>query len=493
MQVLNPLPRTLATELGYTSFQTGKWWEDDFANGGFTAGDTVNSESLLEAPSQWGGSKPSYVDARPGDWGLMTGRVDYVTDVAAPDPINYANTVETVTDFIDAQVTSDEPFFLWYAPFLPHTPHDPPASLLSAWDTTISEPNESGNFFAKYYANIARFDGGVGAILDHLDAEGIADNTIVILICDNGWINRDNASAFAARSKTTPYEGGIRTPIIIRWPDRIKAGATIEPGTIVTTPVSLVDVAPTVHAALGLVPAPGMTGVDLLDPPAVTARDTVFAEDSTNDIFDLNDPSQSLEARVAIRDGWKLILFTNGSKELYHLYDTSTGNPVDPHETNNLSASNPELVSELTTAIVNWYAVAPNDFAGWISDPAFGVDPGNQGFLLDLDGDGLANGLEAWFGTNPTEFSTGIVIGSTDGTTTTFTHPQNFNAPDDINGTYQWSQNLEDWYAGDGVDGPGGGPTVTISSSVSGSTATVTATASGAVNQLYVRVVVSQG
>ncbi|NCQ33330.1 MAG: hypothetical protein GW802_38945, partial [Armatimonadetes bacterium] len=47
----------------------------------------------------------------------------------------------------------------------PHTPHDPPAGLLSKYDALISEPDESGDYFAKYYANIERFDGGVGALL----------------------------------------------------------------------------------------------------------------------------------------------------------------------------------------------------------------------------------------------------------------------------------------------------------------------------------------
>jgi arylsulfatase A-like enzyme len=229
MQVLHPLSRTLVTELGYTCFQTGKWWEGNFANGGFTHGDTVNSIAGGTAPPQWSGGRPGYVTARHGDWGLMTGRVDYVNDIAAPaDPIPYANTIETVTDFIDAQVTAEQPFFLWYAPFLPHTPHDPPAGLVGKYDALISEPNESGNYFAKYYANIERFDGGVGAILDHLDARGIADNTIVVMICDNGWINQTElqrlcraieADALRGRHQdpdhrplARPHQGGWRHP-----------------------------------------------------------------------------------------------------------------------------------------------------------------------------------------------------------------------------------------------------------------------------------------
>jgi hypothetical protein len=195
---------------------------------------------------------------------------------------------------------------------------------------------------------------------------------------------------------------------------------------------------PTIHDALGLPTYPEMTGLSLLDLPAVDARTTVFTEDSTHDIQDFNDPSQSLEARVAIRDGWKLILFTNGNTELYHLYDTSTGAPVDPHETNDLSAGNPSLVSELTTAIVNWYAVEPNEFDSWISDPAFGIDPAERSFDLDPDGDKLANVLEAWLGTHPGEFNAGLANLTAGTTGTTFSHPQNekppATSPDSING-----------------------------------------------------------
>ena len=182
MQVLHPLPRTLFNQLGYTSFQTGKWWEGHHTNGGFTHGDTVNSIAGGSQPPQWSGSRPGYVTNRHGDWGLMTGRVDYVNDIQAPaHPIPYANTVQTVTDFINTQVAADQPFFLWYAPFLPHTPHDPPSGLLAQY-TALGLSSADAN----YYANIERLDGGVGAILDHLDAKGIANNTIIIMICDNG-------------------------------------------------------------------------------------------------------------------------------------------------------------------------------------------------------------------------------------------------------------------------------------------------------------------
>jgi arylsulfatase A-like enzyme len=479
MQVLNPLPRTLFNQLGYTSFQTGKWWEGHHSNGGFTHGDTANSTAAGTAPSQWSGTRPSYVTARHGDWGLMTGRVDYVNDIAAPShPIPYANTVQTVTNFINTQVAANQSFFLWYAPFLPHNPFDAPAGLVAQYTALGLNSTE-----ANYYANIERFDGGVGAILDHLDTKGIADNTIIIMICDNG-----RQLDLTTVGKLTPYDSGVRSPIIVRWPDRIKPGGAIQPQ-FIRTPVSMVDIVPTVHHALGLPTFPEMRGINLLDPAAVAARATVCGSDHDVEILTLSNPTASLESRYAIRDGWKLILFTNGTKQLFRLYNGST--PVDPHETNNLAAGNPQLVNELTMEIVNWYA-EPNNFNSWIGDPALGIAPANRSFSLDLDGDGLTNGVEAWFGADPRAFSPGLVNLGTNGTTTTFTHSRNPQAPSDLAGYYEWSPNLLDWYAGDGSEGPIGGPTVTISPNTVSATTTVTATASETLKRIFLRAGVTQ-
>jgi len=358
------IARTLVKRLGYRAFQTGKWWGGHHSLGGFTEGDTQDSIDSGTNPPQYTGSRPGgYVTrGRHGDWGLMAGRVDYINDIQSPEHwdevnqerINYANTIVTLTDFIDDCVANDDPFFAWYAPFLPHTPHDPPPALLNKYDDLIDEPDESGNYHAKYYANIERLDGGIEAILDHLDAAGIADNTMIILISDNGWITKDNASAYAPRSKRSHYEGGVRTPILVHWPNMIKAGGALEPQ-IVTQPVSVIDMVTTALAAVDLQPTPEQRGVNLMDLAAVDARDAIYCDVYAHDMASLEEPAQTLQATFIRKDGWKLLLYPNGSKELFHLYDASTGDPVDPFETNELSGSEPTRTADLLAQLNAWY------------------------------------------------------------------------------------------------------------------------------------------
>lgn len=140
-------------------------------------------------------------------------------------------------------------------------------------------------------------------------------------------------------------------------------------------------------------------------------------------------------------------------------------------------------------AILRFNSV-PNDFNSWISDPSFGLDPAERGFGFDPDGDDLDNGIEAWLGTHPGEFNAGFEDLVFDGTTATFEHPQNDDPPSDLTGSYEWSPNLDDWYASG--SGPAGGPTVSFVPNTEGKTTTVTATASEVIVKLFLRVRVMQ-
>ena len=130
------------------------------------------------------------------------------------------------------------------------------------------------------------------------------------------------------------------------------------------------------------------------------------------------------------------------------------------------------------------------NYADWIAGfPSVGAQ---TGFNDDPDGDKLANGVEAWLGSDPGVFNTGLEGLSSDGTTTTFSHSRNPSPPSDVSGAYEWSLDLDSWYDGDGSEGPVGGPNVSFVPVTVDSTTSVTATASEAIERLFVRIAVTQ-
>jgi Pectate lyase superfamily protein len=135
--------------------------------------------------------------------------------------------------------------------------------------------------------------------------------------------------------------------------------------------------------------------------------------------------------------------------------------------------------------------VIANNFANWIADYEVG---GAIGLGDDSDGDGLPNGVEAIFGTHPAESSGGLGNLASDGTTTTFTHPQSTNPPADLSLFYQWSPNLTDWYDCDGISGPNNGAIAigVIATNTLGTTKTVTLQSNGPMDRLFLRAEVEQ-
>jgi uncharacterized sulfatase len=181
-----PTLADLLGEAGYLSLQTGKWWEGNPSMGGFTKGMTHGD------PGKGG---------RHGDEGLKIGREG----------------MEKIYNFIGETREQDKPFFIWYAPFLPHTPHTPPDSLREKY-----LPLAPSSAVANYWAMCEWFDITCGQLLDHVEAEGLSENTLFIYVTDNGWIqDPDTPNRFDAGSKRTPYEMGIRTPMIFRWTGKI--------------------------------------------------------------------------------------------------------------------------------------------------------------------------------------------------------------------------------------------------------------------------------
>jgi uncharacterized sulfatase len=302
---LDQLPALLA-DAGYLSLHTGKYWHGHPSVSGFT-------DDMGETKRH--GSETS----------LGIGR----------------ETMQPIYDFIDKAQMQSRPFLVWYAPFLPHTPHNPPQRLLDKY-------TEAGRN-AAYYAMCDWFDETCGQLLDHLESEGLSENTLVFYICDNGW---------PGSAKLTPNEQGIRTPVMIRWPGKVR------PRKDNKHLASNIDLAPTILAACGLEPSEEMPGINLLDSRAVSDRKIIFAENFLHDMVNMERPVESLRARSCITRDWKLTVWqdpqpdfklpgwqTPASEDKIELFYLKK----DPYEKNNLAAQHPDKVADMMRQLNAWW------------------------------------------------------------------------------------------------------------------------------------------
>jgi arylsulfatase A-like enzyme len=306
----SPNLATLLAQRGYVSHQSGKWWEGDACRCGFTAGMTHGD------PTKGG---------RHGDEGLTIGRKG----------------LEPVFEFLDKSRADGRPFYLWYAPMMPHSPHNPPQRILKQY-----APQADSIHVARYRAMCEWFDETVGALLERLDRNGQSENTVVVYLHDNGWIQDPRSPAYAPRSKQSPYDGGLRTPILVRWPGKVKPERS-------PSLASSIDLAPTLLTLAGLPPTPAMAGVNLLDRDAVRKRDTLFGEIYLHTAVDLERPGPNLRYRWVIQGPWKLVVpnLAVEQNQPVELFDVAS----DPFESRNRAAERPRLVAELTKKLDAWW------------------------------------------------------------------------------------------------------------------------------------------
>jgi arylsulfatase A-like enzyme len=322
----HPAIAKILAQQGYWSHQSGKWWEGSYQRGGFTHGMTRGFP---------------HPGGRHGDDGLKIGR-----EGMAP-----------LFDFIDLAIAEEKPFFLWYAPFLPHDPHTPPDRLFQKYRAK----GIPSDFVARYFAMVEWFDETCGQLLDRLDLKGLASNTLVVYVGDNGWIQLTDAPGFAPRSKQSAYEGGVRQPIVFRWP------GVIPPGNRGEQLCSSIDIMPTALAAADATIPDGLPGYNLL--PILksgepTPRKSVFGETFAHDVADIDRPEASLLYRWVIDGPWKLLLTYDGQLGRYARHHPRTEiRPqlfnllADPHENHNLAAANPSVVAHLAARLQDWWPV----------------------------------------------------------------------------------------------------------------------------------------
>ena len=245
--------------------------------------------------------------------------------------------------------------------------------LVNLWPDDVHTPyrpkegKDEREFTAKYRDVLAETDRQIGRLLDGLRELGAEQNTLVLLAGDNGpEPSLDRARTGGLRGmKWSLYEGGIRTPLVVRWPGTVPAATVNE-----TTVVSAVDFFPTL-CALANVSAPAGVKFDGEDLSAVfkgakTARSKpLFWEYGRKPASDEqkakgvrafpypNEP-QSKSPNVAVRDGhWKLLVNADGAGA--ELYDLAT----DRNESKNLAMTQPDLARRLTAAALAWRKSLP--------------------------------------------------------------------------------------------------------------------------------------
>jgi uncharacterized sulfatase len=190
------------------------------------------------------------------------------------------------------------------------------------------------------------FDATVGELMQSVESRGLSQNTIFVYVTDNGWIQDPEKPRYAPKSKQSPYEGGVRTPMMIRWPGKIQPSDSPEFA-------HSIDIVPTLLKALEIPLPAGLPGIDLLNEQARRDRKVVFGECFTHNANDLDDPKANLRWRWAVQGQWKLIvpnqaIERDGKNELYDLV-------ADPLETKNLVLTHPEIERDLLSQLDAWW------------------------------------------------------------------------------------------------------------------------------------------
>lgn len=265
-----------------------------------------------------------------------------------------------------ARRDKDRPFFL-YLPFLaPHEPLAAPEELVEKYKDLpdnrkpARSPSDVMSRMIKltgqktrrslYAATVEAMDMAIAQLLEALDNEGIAEDTIVMLFSDNGATRvhgrggGDNAPFRGGKAEV--YEGGIRVASFVRWPGKIEAGSTSQ------DMMTVMDVFPTLAEASGIKPGDHFEfdGINVLDQwvkkKKVRRRDVQF--------FASEIPRYGSFGLTAFDEQWKLVqwveqdqLSTTVTSELFNILE-------DPGEYNNLAQKHPEIVRRLATEIRNW-------------------------------------------------------------------------------------------------------------------------------------------
>ncbi len=327
-------------DAGYQTAIVGKWHLGDAGHYPQTQGFDINIGG-----TQWGapqtffypyrgsrhfGGEPRYVPHL--EWGQPG---EYLTDRLSQEAVRVI------------ERAGDKPFFLYLAHHSVHTPIEAKPEQVAHFQRKLSDKLRHQN--ATYAAMVQSLDQSVGRVLDCLDERGLADNTLVVFLSDNGgYVNqyedRRVTDNWPLRSgKGSLYEGGVRVPLVVRWP-----GVT-KPGTVCDEPVTCMDLFPTIARAAGIPfdesEVAALDGQDLT--PLFKRPDATLPREALYFHYPHYYPTTTPVGAIRQRD-WKLLeYFEDDRLELYNLRD-------DVGELKNLAAAHPQRAAQLRDLLHAW-------------------------------------------------------------------------------------------------------------------------------------------
>jgi arylsulfatase A-like enzyme len=344
----------LLKESGYYTAAAGKWHLGEEVKGRFDQ--VIEADvSGFQLPTGEEGKAGKFIEKAVGD--ARSGCSDWVPTLK--------------------NIGESKPYFLWLAALDPHRPYDsdiienPHQSEEVQVPPYLPDTPESRAELALYYDEITRLDGFIGEVLDEVENRGEIKNTIVVFISDNG-------RPFP-RDKTSIYDSGVKTPLIVRWPQEVGAGLRSE------GLVSAVDLAPTFLELAGVDVPPSVQGrsiVPLLLDPSSSIRSYAYSEHNWHDYEDMGRSVRTTRYKY-IRNFYSDlpgtppadVVRSSTYRAMQRLRDTDSLSPAqrncfvqprpeeelydivsDPYEMENL-ASDPEyspVLEELRQALKQW-------------------------------------------------------------------------------------------------------------------------------------------
>ena len=323
------------TAQGYRTGLFGKWHLNEHYQTylGWSPTHGPKQQGFQDADGDFGAHPYGYKDREFGDFA----------------PGEFPEDAVTENSIAFLQTNRDRPFFLFYSSFYPHEPVHTPCEWL--YEKYAAKPDAQGaaGDRAMYGAFVEQMDHYIGQLLGAVDDLGLLENTLVVFLSDNGSSPVYQYRNALRGGKWELFEGGIRVPMIARWPGRIR------PGSESSVPVHGVDLFPT-FCEVAATPIPSDREIDGRSLTGVFGGDDPGIEPDRNLYWHFpyyHPVTTVVRPQSAIRQGpWKLIYAPEDHST--HLFNVSS----DPGEQVDLSTRHPDVLQHLTQSLLDYLGAA---------------------------------------------------------------------------------------------------------------------------------------